>query len=170
MNGEVFNEPYPRFPKEVFLPLDDHGAAGGGSASASSGEGVRGGAHFPRAPGEADPAVEDPRTPKRTDVLPRKIVHVHDARGENFTVYYHRPLECKDGIPRRTVWYRCRQTKVSPETEEGQEGHRKAEKLAWAHVQQVLESGGDPENVVSRFGCGELEGHGFYRYHGDAKS
>ena len=41
------------------------------------------------------------------------------------------------------------------------------EGAAWRRIQLVLESGGNVENVLPSCGIGELEGSGFYRYHGD---
>ena len=40
-------------------------------------------------------------------VIPKKVRHVKDDRGENFVVYFPRPVKCKDGVTRASVWLRC---------------------------------------------------------------
>ena len=69
---------------------------------------------------------------------------------------YSTPQLCVDGRTRRSVWYRCTPS------------HADAERKAWAHVEAVLNRGGDAAAVDPRFGLGELQGTGRIRHHGDA--
>ena len=47
------------------------------------------------------------RLPDADFVIPKKVRHVKDDRGENFVVYFPRPVMCKDGMTRASVWFRC---------------------------------------------------------------
>ena len=104
----------------------------------------------------APAAVDGKRLPADPKALPFRIAHVHDDKGENFVVTYSTPQLCVDGRTRRSVWYRCTPS------------HADAERKAWAHVEAVLNRGGDAAAVDPRFGLGELQGTGRIRHHGDA--
>ena len=154
LNQETLSGTFPRYPTIVMLrgDLGEEDATGAPAAptrplSISRRYPIRPTAGAPEGP-------EDPRAPVRTDILPWKILHVHDERGENFVVQYQIPVECKDGVWRKRIFYRCRPQKVSKDSEEGKAGHAKAERQAWAHVQNVLESGGTPQNVIEEHGRG----------------
>ena len=134
---------YPRQQLVQFLPARSDSSGGGASAG-----------HDPRAP-------RDPR------VLPYRIAHVVDARGENFVVQYVSKHMCHDGVLRKSMWYQCKTKACAPGTPEHAAGHLKAEAAAWAHVEQVLARGEEAENVDGRCGTGELHGSGRFRHHGD---
>ena len=87
-----------------------------------------------------DEAGEDLRLPKDADVLPLRVSHVWDERGEYFVVEYHEKVLCKDGMWRKTIWYPCRpKDKDDPDwyshkTAEATAGHEAAESKALKHV------------------------------------
>ena len=120
-----------------------------------------------RRAGAVDRDHPDPRVPLDPRVLPCRIVHTRDERGENFVVQYPKKVACRDGVQRKTIWYRCRTRAIAPGSEEHAEGHRRAEAAAWYHVEQVLNAGEDADSVDLRFGSGELRGTGRIKHHGD---
>lgn len=97
----------------------------------------------------------DMRLPADPRVLPCRVVHVHDERGETCVVSYASAQKCLDGRWRKTMWYKC-----SP-------SHAEAERKVCAHVEAVLSRGGDATRVHMAAGKGELSGAGRIRHHGD---
>lgn len=114
----------------------------------------------------SDPAV-DPRAPRNPRVLPYRVSHVKDERGENFVVEYRQAQVGHDGIARKKIFYRCKPNSVEDGSVEAVEGHQRAERLAWAHVEAVLAQHGEAAEVESSTGAGPLSGTGFFRRHGD---
>ena len=47
----------------------------------------------------------DLRTPADPSVMPYRVAHVCDERGENFVVQYATKQRCHDGKDRKSVWY-----------------------------------------------------------------
>ena len=100
-------------------------------------------------------------------MLPLRIAHAEDSRGDHFVVQYLEAQLCADGRRRKTMWYQCCPRSASQGSVVHREGHRKAEEFVWAHVDQVLSRGTDALLVDGRFGGGELRGEGRFRRHGD---
>ena len=115
-----------------------------------------------------DASEEDDRLPLDPSVLPRCIEHKRDERGENFIVRYAVPTRIKGShTPKKSVWYRCCSAKCKLGSAEQVQGHCRAEKLAWAHIEAVLSKGADASRVIPKFGFGEVSPQGRIRYHGD---
>ena len=113
-------------------------------------------------------AGEDMRAPVDGKIMPSRLSHVHDDRGENFVVEYRKKVLCRDGIGRRRIFYLCRPRRsVTEGSAAHEEGHRLAEERAWRHVEQVLDAGSSAEGVYPGCGSGVLFGEGAYRHHGD---
>ena len=117
--------------------------------------------------GEDAGTKKDPRAPSDPKVLPYRIAHVVDDRGENFVVQYQEKQKCLDGVLRKSMWYQCKNKTCTPGSVEHKNGHLKAEAAAWAHVEQVLARGESADLVDARYGTGELRGTGRFRHHGD---
>ena len=77
-----------------------------------------------------------------SETMPVEVIHVDDDRGENFRVTYIRPQLIHDGIHRKTFWYRCRFRGTQVGTAKHCEGHERAERAAWKHIETVLSRGG----------------------------
>ena len=129
----------------------------------------------PPPPAFAEAAVvadddEDMRLPVERSVLPFRLSHIHDDRGENFVVQYSSKVLCRDGRQRRTVWYRCRRAGIPVGSLEAAAGHELAGRQAWRHIERVLESDEGGGLVIPRHGEGQLLGRDSFRFHGDPEA
>lgn len=110
----------------------------------------------------------DPRSPKDPSVLPHRVVHVLDERGENFVVEYVDKQLCVDGCMRRKIFYQCKKHSAPSGDDAHKAGHEAAEARAWSHVQRVLDNQDCVANNIAEHGKGPLNGSGWHRFHGYA--
>ena len=92
-------------------------------------------------------------------------------------VEYEKGQLLKNGSVRKTVWYNCCPKGAQVGSDARTAGHRRAEELAWKHVEAVANAREDAakkgdsgilrHNVQLRVGLGELSGSGVWRFHGD---
>ena len=69
----------------------------------------------------------DPRLPVDPLVLPFKVAHIDDDRGDNFVVQYLSNQRCNDGRIRKSIWYNCLPRGILRGTPEHRDKVREAE-------------------------------------------
>ena len=74
---------------------------------------------------------------------------------------------CKDGVRRKTIWYRRRPTGVGSASVAAGTGRQRAERLAWEHIEAVLRRPLEALEIEQSVGLGPLSGTGYFRRHGD---
>ena len=95
------------------------------------------------------------RLPADDLVVPKKVRHIKDDRGENFAVYFNRPVKCKDGQTRASVGVRCSEF-----------GHERAKVAALGYMVRSLREPDDDVGGIGPFN----EGDDLAGYYGDPRN